>query len=110
MGAGRTELMETIFGLHPKNASGEIVVNKVMQNIKSPGQAISAGIALVPEDRKLQGLILNQTVMSNISITVLQKLQQWGFMLSNAKEKKLSSDYISRLAIKTVPLIMLLKT
>ena len=101
MGAGRTELMETIFGLHPKNASGEIIVNKVIQKIKSPAQAIGAGIALVPEDRKLQGLILNQTVMSNISITILQKLQQWGFMLSAAKEKKLTSDYISRLAIKT---------
>ncbi len=101
MGAGRTELMETIFGLHPKNASGEIIVNKTTRKIKSPGQAIEAGIALVPEDRKLQGLILNQTVMSNISITILQKLQQWGFMLNAAKEKKLASDYISRLAIKT---------
>ena len=101
MGAGRTELMESIFGLHPKNATGEIVVNKVIQKIKSPSQAIGAGIALVPEDRKLQGLILNQTVMSNISITILHKLQQWGFMLSSVKEKKLSSDYISRLAIKT---------
>ena len=101
MGAGRTELMETIFGLHPKNASGEIIVNKAIRKIKSPGQAIEAGIALVPEDRKLQGLILNQTVMSNISITVLKKLQQWGIMLSGAKERKLASDYISRLAIKT---------
>jgi ribose transport system ATP-binding protein len=101
MGAGRTELMETIFGLHPKNANGDIIVNKVVRKIKSPAQAIEAGIALVPEDRKLQGLILNQTVMSNISITILQKLQQWGFMLSSAKEKKLTSDYISRLAIKT---------
>jgi len=101
MGAGRTELMETIFGLHPKNASGEIIVNKAIRKIKSPGQAIEAGIALVPEDRKLQGLILNQTVMSNISITVLKKLQQWGIIISGAKERKLASDYISRLAIKT---------
>ena len=63
MGAGRTELMETIFGLHPKNASGEISRKwQVITKIKSPADAIRAGIALVPEDRKLQGLILNQTV------------------------------------------------
>jgi ribose transport system ATP-binding protein len=101
MGAGRTELMETIFGLHPKNASGEFSVNSIVRRIKSPVNAIEAGIALVPEDRKLQGLILNQTVKSNISITILQKLQQWGLMLSGAKEKELTNNYISRLAIKT---------
>jgi ribose transport system ATP-binding protein len=101
MGAGRTELMETIFGLHPKNASGEIIVNGNSQNIKSPTDAIHAGIALVPEDRKLQGLILNQTIRSNISITILQKLQQWGLMLSSKKEKDLTNHYISQLSIKT---------
>ena len=101
MGAGRTELMETIFGLHPKNASGEIVVNGKIQNIKSPAAAICAGIALVPEDRKLQGLILDQTIRSNISITVLQKLQQWGLMLNGRKEKQLTNNYIKQLFIKT---------
>ncbi len=101
MGAGRTELMETIFGLHPKNASGEIYVDKIVKKIKSPVDAINAGIALVPEDRKLQGLILNQTVKSNISVTILQKLQQWGLILSRSKEKKLADDYINRLSIKT---------
>jgi ribose transport system ATP-binding protein len=101
MGAGRTELMETIFGLHPINASGEIAVEKSIRKIKSPIDAIKAGIALVPEDRKLQGLILNQSVSKNISLTILQKLQQWGIMLSKAKEKELSANYIGRLGIKT---------
>lgn len=101
MGAGRSELMEVIFGLHPKNASGEISVNDAVKKIKSPADAISAGIALVPEDRKLQGLILNQAVKTNISLTVLHKLQQWGIMLSHAKEKALAADYIGRLSIKT---------
>ena len=101
MGAGRTELMETIFGLHPKTASGEVIVNGRLQNNKIAGKCNPAGIALVPEDRKLQGLILNQTIDSNISITVLQKLQQWGIVLSAQKEKELSNNYISRLAIKT---------
>ena len=84
-----------------KSASGEIYVDKTLKKIKSPVDAINAGIALVPEDRKLKGLILNQTVKSNISITILQKLQQWGLMLSSSKEKKLADEYINRLAIKT---------
>ncbi|MBL7737981.1 MAG: sugar ABC transporter ATP-binding protein [Chitinophagaceae bacterium] len=101
MGAGRTELMETIFGLHPKNSTGEIAVEGKTRKIKSPAQAIEAGIALVPEDRKLQGLILNQTIRSNISMAILQKLQRWGFMLNAKKERELAAEYIGNLAIKT---------
>ncbi len=101
MGAGRTELVEAIFGLHPKNARGEIVVENKVCKIKSPVDAIKAGIALVPEDRKLQGLILNQSVNKNISLTILQQLQHWGIMLNHVKEKALSAKYIQRLGIKT---------
>lgn len=101
MGAGRSELMEVLFGLHPKNASGEIRVLGQRKLIQSPAAAIAAGIALVPEDRKLQGLILEQTIKSNISITMLKQLQRLGIMLSAGKEKKLCKDYIQRLSIKT---------
>lgn len=101
MGAGRTELMECIFGLHPGNSSGEILIKGSPCKIKSPADAIQAGIALVPEDRKLQGLILRQTIRSNISIAILQKLQQWGLMLNRRKERQITDDYISSLAIKT---------
>ncbi|MBI3719613.1 MAG: sugar ABC transporter ATP-binding protein [Sphingobacteriales bacterium] len=101
MGAGRTEMLETIFGLHPKNGSGTIIVNDQDIKIKSPAGAIVAGIALVPEDRKLHGLILNQTVKSNISITVLKQLERWRFLLSSGKEKELSKNYINQLGIKT---------
>lgn len=101
MGAGRTEIMETLFGLYPKLAGGEIIVGDNAKKINSPGDAIAAGIALVPEDRKLQGLILNQSVNKNIGLTILEQLQQWGIMLSSKKEKALSENYISRLGIKT---------
>ena len=101
MGAGRTELMETIFGLHSKNTSGEIWVNNTKQKIKSACDAIQAGIALVPEDRKTHGLILGQTIRSNISITVLESIQKWGLILINKKEKDLTNQFISRLSIKT---------
>ncbi|MGB3008594.1 MAG: sugar ABC transporter ATP-binding protein [Chitinophagaceae bacterium] len=100
MGAGRTELMETIFGLHPKNSSSTITVNSKMVTIKKPADAIAAGIALVPEDRKLYGLVLNQTIKSNISITVLKTLESWG-LLSAKKEKALAENYINQLSIKT---------
>lgn len=100
MGAGRTELMETIFGLHPKNSSGQIQINGQDIKIKNPAAAISAGIALVPEDRKLHGLVLGQTIKSNISITVLKQLEKWG-MLNRKKEKALTADYINKLGIKT---------
>ena len=101
MGAGRTELMESIFGLHTKYASGEISVDGITRIIQSPRDAMRAGIALVPEDRKLAGLFVDQSVKTNISITVLEKIQQWGLMLSRRKEQKLANDYIGRLAIKT---------
>ena len=101
MGAGRTEMLETIFGLHPKNGRGILKVNNKEVKIKSPSQAMAAGIALVPEDRKLHGLVLNQTVKSNISITVLKQLERWGLLLNGAKEKELCKNYINQLAIKT---------
>ncbi len=100
MGAGRTELMETIFGLHTKNSTGTVAVNNKTVNIKKPADAIDAGIALVPEDRKLHGLILNQTIKSNISLTVLKTLESWG-LLNAKKEKALTENYINQLAIKT---------
>lgn len=101
MGAGRTEIVETIFGLHPKLATGTILVNQQTCNIKSPSDAIAAKIALVPEDRKLQGLILSHSVENNISVTVLHILERWGFMLSNDKEQALFELYAKMLAIKT---------
>ena len=101
MGSGRTELMECIFGLHPKNSTGEILVKEKPCKIKTPADAIAAGIALVPEDRKRHGLILNQSIKSNISLTVLRQIENWGFLLSKKKEKSLSDSYISKLSIKT---------
>ena len=101
MGAGRTELMETIFGLHPKLSSGEIKINEKQVKLQSASDAISEGIVLVPEDRKLQGLSISQSVRSNMSITILKQLERWGIMLNRKKEMELSKQYIQQLAIKT---------
>jgi ribose transport system ATP-binding protein len=101
MGAGRTELMECIFGLHPKTSSGDIIMNGKPIKINTPSEAIAAGIALVPEDRKKDGLILNQSIKSNITLTVMNQIEKWNLVLSRTLENALTADYIKKLSIKT---------
>lgn len=100
MGAGRTELLETIFGMHPGRASGNIFINGTAVKLRSPADAIKAGIALVPEDRKKDGLILGMDVRTNISLTTLEKMEKAGFLNDN-KEAALALKYIDELKIKT---------
>jgi ribose transport system ATP-binding protein len=101
MGSGRTELMETLFGLHAQHASGDIFIDQKRKSITNPRQAMQAGLALVPEDRKTHGLILNAPVKNNISITILEQLEKWGIVLNHKKESRLCNEYIQQLAIKT---------
>lgn len=96
MGAGRTELLEALFGLFPKHVSGEITIEGIKQNIKSVGDAIAAGIALVPEDRKLQGLIMNMNVAQNTSLASLRTVSRLG-IISRKKEDKLSREFSKKL-------------
>ncbi|MEO7311211.1 MAG: sugar ABC transporter ATP-binding protein [Chitinophagaceae bacterium] len=100
MGAGRTELMETIFGLHARTATGEVMVEGKAIHAKSPAAAIKVGLALVPEDRKKDGLVLGMDVQSNISLTTLKDMEQF-WLLNNGKEQQLSTKYIADLKIKT---------
>lgn len=100
MGAGRTELLESIFGLRAGSVTGEIRINNEPVHFKSPTDAINAGIALVPEDRKRDGLVLELDVKKNISITILKELEKFG-LLNNLKEKELARRYIKELQIKT---------
>ena len=100
MGAGRTELLETIFGLHPKLSTGKVAIDNKQVHFKSPSDAIRAGVALVPEDRKKDGLVLGLNVKTNISITTLEQLEEFG-VLNNNKEIILAKKYIGELQIKT---------
>ncbi len=79
MGAGRTELLETIFGLHPQLCSGNIYINNKKTNISKPADAIQLGIVLLPEDRKKDGLVLGMEVKKNISLPCLQSSREYGF-------------------------------
>jgi ribose transport system ATP-binding protein len=100
MGAGRTEFLETVFGAHPKTSCGQVWVEGQEVTIRSPQDAIQAGIALVPEDRKQKGLILSMSVSDSISLASLWQVESFGFL--NARlEGNLADDYVKRLQIKT---------
>ena len=100
MGAGRTELLETIFGMHPRLGSGKIILDKKLLQCISPSDAIKAGLALVPEDRKKDGLVLGMDVKTNICLTTLESIEEFG-MIKTSKETTLAKKYIGELGIKT---------
>lgn len=77
VGAGRSEIVETIFGAR-KATSGSIRINDRLVTINSTVDAVRAGIALVPENRKTQGLILEASCKENINLTVLDSLKKGG--------------------------------
>ncbi|MEC1156199.1 sugar ABC transporter ATP-binding protein [Cytobacillus horneckiae] len=99
MGAGRTEIMEAIFGAR-KKSSGTIVLDGKELSIKKPHHAIKAGIGFITEDRKDEGLVLGLTVRENLSIPNLKTLSNQTIMSDN-KEKQFSKDMIEKLRIKT---------
>ena len=99
VGAGRTELVRTIFGAD-KRTGGEIRINGAPVNIGSPLDAIEHGVGLVPEDRKGQGLILGQNVRFNMTLASLRALTQAGFVRTG-DERKQVGDYIKRLTVRT---------
>ncbi|MHC4406031.1 MAG: sugar ABC transporter ATP-binding protein [Planctomycetota bacterium] len=100
MGAGRTELLETIFGLHPRRSSGTLFIDGVEHVIRSPNDAIRAGIGLAPEDRKAEGLVLSMSVVANVSLASLDRVVRH-FLLSPAAETALADRFVERLGIKT---------
>lgn len=100
MGAGRTELLETIFGLHAHTASGQILVDGKPAAIRSPQDAIRAGIALAPEDRKTDGLVLGMSVVENVSLPSLAGATRLG-IVHPARERKLVQPLVERLRVKT---------
>jgi len=99
VGAGRTELARTIFGLEPAD-SGEIRLKGKNANIHQPSQAIALGIAYVPEDRRHHGVVLEMPIDSNITLASLNKLST-GVSFDFNKERRIAAEYVRRFAIKT---------
>ena len=99
VGAGRTELVRAVFGIDPVVAGTVRVADKVLLG-HSPFQAIRAGLALVPEDRKSQGLILEMALRENVSLAGLRRWQRWGLIRTSA-EVELANRMVRELDIRT---------
>jgi ribose transport system ATP-binding protein len=99
VGAGRTELLTTLFGVTPAVA-GSVTVAGRRVTPTSPRDAIRAGLALVPEDRKQEGLVLEMAVRENMSLVALRAESRAGF-IDTAAERQLAAEMIPALAIKT---------
>lgn len=99
VGAGRTALAETLFGIRPAVA-GEVRVEERQVKLNSPREAIKMGMGFVPEDRKLQGLFMNMAVRENIVLSAMDKVARWGFV-SFTKADQLAGEVVKRLDIHT---------
>jgi ribose transport system ATP-binding protein len=99
VGAGRSEVAETIFGLR-KPSRGEILLDGKVARLRSSHDAVVQGIALVPEDRKDQGLILGMNCRDNMTLAGLGSVSSNGFMSASA-EKGVYEKYQQAMKIKT---------
>ncbi len=100
VGAGRTELLESLFGLRSRLA-GTVSISGESLRTSSPRESIRLGMALVPEDRKRFGLILEMSVRENLGLVVLRDDARLGF-LDSAREIERSEDLIAQLGIRTL--------
>jgi len=99
VGSGRTELLQTIFGVTPA-VGGRMRMAGEPFAPRNPREAIRAGLALAPEDRKQHGLILQMAVRENASLASLGRDQQNG-LLNFKAEEKVAAEAVEQLAIKT---------
>jgi inositol transport system ATP-binding protein len=107
MGAGRTEVIEGIFGIHPLD-SGEITIHGRKATIKSPADAIQQGMALLTEDRKLTGIMGVLPVRDNMMIASLRNYETRGFLQKQVIEETCRQEQ-GRLEIKTPHMDQLIK-
>ncbi len=100
VGAGKTELCKTLFGAYRKSA-GDISINGKRVNPKNPTQAVARGLALVPEERRKEGVLVTDPVYANITVSSLGKfLNRIGFV-SKARQRDAARRKITELGIKT---------
>jgi inositol transport system ATP-binding protein len=100
MGAGRTEVMETVFGLRRADA-GSVRINGEEVRIQLPADAIRHRMALITEDRQLKGLNLKASVKDNLTLVNLKKFSRFGQILQSKRENLAADAGIEKLRIKT---------
>ena len=100
MGAGRTELLECLFGSSQEPPTGEILLEGRAATFRHPADARAAGVALVTEDRKRLGLFAQMNVAENITICTLRDMLAGG-LLSGRRERRTAEKSVETLGIKT---------
>ena len=98
VGAGRSEVARAIFGIDPLD-SGEVLIGDKALTNHTPQTAMAAGIGFVPEDRQQQGLVMEMTVMRNVTLTVLRQVQRFG-LVSQKKEREIAAHWTQRMRLK----------
>ena len=106
VGAGRSEMAQAIFGLD-KMATGKVFVRNKELPLGNVNSALAAGIGLLPEDRKRQGLVLSMNCRENMTLAALDSLTNLGFV-RNAKEHAVADDYAKKLRVKAASLEVLI--
>lgn len=99
IGAGRTETARLIIGA-VKKTKGEVLLNGKPVEIRSPEEAVAHGIAYLPEDRKVQSLVLNMTVRDNLTMSIHKVLTNWLGIINRTQEREITDKYIKSLDIK----------
>ncbi|MED0716188.1 sugar ABC transporter ATP-binding protein [Aeribacillus composti] len=99
VGSGRTEIFRCLFGID-RIDEGEIMIDGKPVKIKSTVDAIKHGIALVPEDRKTQGLVLSGSVKENVSLSILNRIMKYGW-IDQKRENEIVQSYKEQFRIKT---------
>ena len=99
MGSGRTELARALFGIDPLEA-GELLLMGEPIKIANPRDAMAHGVALIPEDRRAQGLILDHAVRENFLLPLLSRISRAGFV-DDAEGDRRTDSFVTRLSIKT---------
>ncbi|WP_109472007.1 sugar ABC transporter ATP-binding protein [Ornithinimicrobium cavernae] len=103
VGSGRSEVARLIFGAD-RMERGEVLVNGRPVGVRSPADGMRAGIAMVPESRKDQGLHLNQSIASNVTLPSMRRLARWGLRRGRA-ERALAADAVRRLNVRGANLL-----
>ncbi|MDR1373586.1 MAG: sugar ABC transporter ATP-binding protein [Treponema sp.] len=99
VGAGRSELVKTIFGLWPQ-ITGDILVNGRKTAIHNPEEAMALGLVLVPESRKLEAIYPEMSVMFNITLKTIKEFIK-GVFVDSEKERAITREQVDNMAIKT---------
>lgn len=98
VGAGRSEVMQTIFGIDSKT-SGDVFINGEKVNIANPSDAMNHGLAYLPEDRQIQGAILAMNVRENITLPIIDRISRHIFLDRN-REFEITDEYGKHIEIK----------